>query len=212
MPFGYLGTTPNQQLKNSGVFSVEEALQVQKDGSWGGSLELIEEQTFSSTVAVVDFTTIKESKYDVHYMTLSNMKSAGDNQESCNIQLYESGTLETAGVYQIGANNISTISGLENYERRTTSADKINLNFGAGNTGGEQEEGYLYFYNLGNSSKYSYVTGQFVGLNNDGKIWISIGGAMLPQASVVDGIRVLKNTGDYAGFNIKLYGIKQWVT
>ena len=39
MPFGYLGTTPNQQLNNSGVFSVEEALQVQKDGEWGGSLQ-----------------------------------------------------------------------------------------------------------------------------------------------------------------------------
>ena len=205
----YLGTQPNDVKKNTGLYTPSEILQLTKDGSWGGSLELIEEQTFSSTVAVVDFTTIKESKYDVHYMTLSNMKSAGDNQECCNIQLYESGTLETAGVYQIGANNISTITGLENYERRTTSADKINLNFGAGNTGGEQEEGYLYFYNLGNSSKYSYVTGQFVGLNNDGKIWISIGGAMLPQASVVDGIRVLKNTGDYAGFNIKLYGVKQ---
>ena len=46
MPFGYLGTTPNQQLNNSGVFSVSEALQVQKDGEWGGSLELIQSQTF----------------------------------------------------------------------------------------------------------------------------------------------------------------------
>ena len=61
MPFGYLGTTPNQQLKNSGVFSVSEALQVQKDGEWGGSLELIEEQTVSS-VTDVDFTSIKQNR------------------------------------------------------------------------------------------------------------------------------------------------------
>ena len=38
MPFGYLGTTPNQQLNNSGVFSVSEALQVQKDGEWAYDL------------------------------------------------------------------------------------------------------------------------------------------------------------------------------
>jgi hypothetical protein len=29
---------------------------------------------------------------------------------------------------------------------------------------------------------------------------------------VVDGIRVMKNTGDYSGFKVKLYGVKQiWV-
>jgi hypothetical protein len=61
MPFGYLGTTPNQQLKNSGVFSVEEALQVQKDGEWGGSLELI------NTVFLILL--VQENKYDVLQFT-----------------------------------------------------------------------------------------------------------------------------------------------
>ena len=209
MPYGYLGTAPNQIKSNSGVFSVSDINELEAKGHYGGSLELIQEQTFSSTVAVVDFTDIKESEYDVHYMTLSNMKSAADNQESCNIQLFESGTLETAGVYQIGANNVSAISGLENYNRKSTSADKINLNFGAGNDTGEQEEGYFYFYNLGNSSKYSYLTGQFVGLNNDGKIWTSIGGAILPQASVVDGIQIYNSATTSTGGTAKLFGVKQ---
>lgn len=205
----YIGTQPNDVKKNIGLYTPSEILQLTKDGSWGGSLELIEEQTFSGTVSAVDFTSIKESKYDVHYMTLSNMKTAGDNQEPCTIQLYESGVLETASVYQFGVQNNSTISGLENYERKSTGASAINFNFGAGNATGEQDDGYLYFYNLGNSSKYSFMTGQFVGLSNDAKIYTSFGGAVLPQASVVDGIRVKKNTGDYAGFNIKLFGVKQ---
>ena len=209
MPFGYLGQTPNQQVKNSGVFSVGDAKALTDVGQLGGSLELIQEQTFSGTVSVVDFTAIKESKYDVHYMTLSNMKTAGDNQEICNIQLYESGVLETASVYQFAAQNNSTISGLENYERKSTGASAINFNFGAGNATGEQDDGYFYFYNLGDSTKYSFVTGQFLGLSNAAKIYTSYGGAVLPQASVVDGIRVKKLTGDYAGFNIKLYGVKQ---
>ena len=61
MPFGYLGTTPNQKLNNSGVFSVEEALQVQKDGEWGGSLQLIEEKSISGVSSAI-FTDIKEVK------------------------------------------------------------------------------------------------------------------------------------------------------
>ena len=210
MPFGYIGQNQTkQQVKNSGVLSSFDISLLEKQGHAGGSLDLIEEQTYSSTVAVVDFTSIKESEYDVHYMTLSNMKTASDNHEPCNFQFYEGGTLETASVYQIAGLNNSTISGLGNYERKSTGDSKINLNFGAGNTGGEQENGYVYFYNLGNSSKYSFMTGQFLGLNNDGKIYTSFGGGVLPQASVVDGIRVKKNSGDYAGFNIKLYGVKQ---
>jgi len=37
MPYGYLGTTPNQQLNNSGVFSVEEALALKNVGELGGA-------------------------------------------------------------------------------------------------------------------------------------------------------------------------------
>ena len=49
MPYGYLGQTPNQQFKNSGVFSVGDAKALTDVGQLGGSLELIQEQTFSST-------------------------------------------------------------------------------------------------------------------------------------------------------------------
>jgi len=209
MPYGYLGTAPNQIKSNSGLFSVSDINELETKGHFGGSLELIQEQTFSSTVAVVDFTAIKESKYDVHYMTLSNIKSAGDNQEPCNFQFYEGGTLETASVYEFAVQNNSTISSLESHERRSDGASAINFNFGVGNATNEQENGYVYFYNLGNSSKYSFMTGQFMGLSNASKIYSSFGGAVLPQASVVDGIRVKKNAGNYAGFNIKLYGVKQ---
>ena len=61
MPYGYLGTTPNQQLKNSGVFSVEEALALKNLGELGGSMELIQSQTASS--AVVNFTNLGAVSY-----------------------------------------------------------------------------------------------------------------------------------------------------
>ena len=211
--FGYIPEAPEQSFgNNKGIFTPKDIYDLTRADKYTnyGQLELIETKTFSGTVSAVDFTDIKETEYNVHFMTLSDMKTAGDNQEPCNIQLYESGVLETASVYQIGVQNNSTISGLENYERRSTSASTINFNFGAGNDTGEQDDGYFYFYNLGDSSKYSFVTGQFVGLSNASKIYTSFGSAVLPQASQVDGIRVKKNTGDYAGFNISLYGIKEY--
>ena len=58
MPYGYLGTQPNQTVKNTGVLSVTEAAELQSQGKLGGSLELIEEQTYSSAVSFVDFTSI----------------------------------------------------------------------------------------------------------------------------------------------------------
>ena len=74
MPFGYLGTTPNQQLKNSGVFSVEEVLAVENNGEWGGSLKLIQSQSVSGATTC-NFTSIQQEKYDVHLLQLDDMES-----------------------------------------------------------------------------------------------------------------------------------------
>ena len=49
----YIGTQPNDVKKNTGLYTPSEILQLTKDGSWGGSLELIAEQTHSSDVAIV---------------------------------------------------------------------------------------------------------------------------------------------------------------
>ena len=63
----YIGTQPNNVKKNIGLYNPSEILQLTKDGSWGGSLELIQSQTVSG-VTQVDFTSIKENIYDVHLM------------------------------------------------------------------------------------------------------------------------------------------------
>jgi len=51
----YLGTQPNDVKKNTGLYTPSEILQLTKEGSWGGSLELIEEQTVSGNPNNVDF-------------------------------------------------------------------------------------------------------------------------------------------------------------
>jgi len=206
MPFGYLGTTPNQQLKNSGVFSVEEALQVQKDGEWGGSLQLIEEQTVSN-VSAVDFTSIQEAQYNVHFMTVTNFQPASDNHYIA-YRLYESGTLETAAVYQ-QARQYGITSGTFG-ESRSTGIDEVTVSHATGTDDEETNNCYIYFYNLGDSTKYSFSTSHSSGVQAGGSANFEFAGAVLPQTSTVDGIRILTDQGsNIEHATIKLFGVKQ---
>ena len=199
----YLGTQPNDVKKNTGLYTPSEILQLTKDGSWGGSLELIEEQTFSATTTI-DFTSIKGNKYDVIVAQLNDVQTNGGN-DNIDMRFYESGVLETASVYQYALQYgyPSTFG-----ETKSTGANRMVI---APNQNSENTNGYIYFYNLNNSSKYSFYTVQTTNLSG-GNFFFYFGGGVLPQASVVDGIRFFSDTYNLEG-SIKLYGVKQiWVT
>ena len=205
MPYGYLGQNqPNQTVSNSGVFSITDVAELQSQGKLGGSLEIIEEQTFTG-LSVVDFNAIKESKYDVHYLTLENIQHTSANKLTY-LQFFESGVLETASVYQY-AEQYGKSDGTFG-ELKNTADSRIYLTFNDnGTVAGDLESGYVYLYNLGNSSKYSFLTYQAPFMDN-GVFCMSFGGGVSPQASVVDGIRVNFDTASTDG-TIKLYGVKQ---
>ena len=81
MSFGYIGdtsTSVKQQVKNKGILTTQESFDLERQGFLGGSLEFIQSQSFSSTVTAIDFTSIKEDVYDVHFLTCSNFKTASD--------------------------------------------------------------------------------------------------------------------------------------
>jgi hypothetical protein len=194
----YLGTQPNDVKKNTGLYTPSEILQFTKEGSWGGSLELITEQTFT-TSSTVENTSIQENKYDVHLLYIN---AEGSTASNSGIQFYESGTLETASVYQY-AHQYGT-SGGSFGEGKSTGVDRIyTVNYGATHKTGL----YIYLYNLGNSSKYSFLT--YHGNQSfASSTTMFFGGGVLPQASTVDGFRVYLNTGTITG-EYKLYGVKQ---
>ena len=204
MPYGYLGTQPNQTVKNTGVLSVTDVAELQSQGKLGGSLELIQEQSHSSDVAIVDFTSIKENVYDVHLLQFNSLSTDGTSS-NIRLQFYESGVLETASVYQF-ARQIGETSGSFSENRSTAAAEIEISNYkGSIRTG----SGYIYLYNLGNSSKYSFCTFQTFGGHSTDQIFF--GGGVLPQASAVNGIRILGGAGtvDMTDFTFKLYGVKQ---
>ena len=198
MSFGYIGdtsTSVKQQVKNKGILTTQESFDLERQGFLGGSLELIQEQTVSR-VTDVDFTSIKQNRYDVHFATWHFEKAVG----RMDIRLYESGVLETGNVYQFARQTGQT--GGTFSESKDTAFGGIPIDVGMTN---KQSQGYIYFYNLGNSAKYSFATLQSF-IEDYG---FTFGGGVLPQASVVDGIRFRNvDTANITG-TLKLYGVKQ---
>jgi hypothetical protein len=207
MSYGYVGDTSTsikQQVKNAGVLSVSDVLDLESKGQLGGSLELIEEQTYSTGVNNIDFLNIKETKYDVHLMQIQNLTTAIESGTHF-IRFFESGVLESASVYQYGV-QYGDIAG--NFgELKSTGNTGIQIT--STGSGINNQVAYIYLYNLGNSSKYSFCTFHLFNVRS-GNDEFQFGGGVLPQASVVDGIRyAYTGASTISDFTIKLYGVKQ---
>jgi len=205
MPYGYLGQNqPNQTVSNSGVFSITDVAELQSQGKLGGSLELIEEQTVSN-VTYLDFTNIQQNKYDVHYLTVENYQNS-TNADDCIIQLFESGVIETASVYLYGYQEASSSNRFDEY--RSTGDNKLFSLTSSGNSASRSGNGYMYLYNAGNSSKYTFVTNHTFGKSPSTDFVGYFGGGVYPTAEETTQIRVYVGAGTMTG-TISLYGIAE---
>ena len=205
MPYGYVTKQPNQIVNNSGVFSTDDVLTLIDNGTLGGSLELIAESTFTAEVNI-DFTSIQQNIYDVHYYTISNGSNTGVT-ESFGLRFYESGVLESSLVYQVAYQNGNASGTFD--ETRITANDRLYASTAVLGSGtGDGIQAYGYIYNAGNSSKYTFLTMHSVGVDNT-VTEFRFGGGVLPQASEVDGFRFFNASGNNMGGTIKLYGVKQ---
>ncbi|OUW68803.1 MAG: hypothetical protein CBD62_00890 [Candidatus Pelagibacter sp. TMED202] len=206
MPFGYIGQNQTKQkVKNSGVLSSFDVSLLEKQGHAGGSLELISSETVTSMTSAVDFTEVFTDNYDVYYLEIKKMQSSV-NAYSIGIQFYESGTLETASVYQYAMQGART-SPLY-FESKSTSEAWITVGGDTDNDSGNSNNGYVYIYNPTNSSKYTFTT-QHSTAQYDTTFNMRFGAGVLPQASTVNGFRLrLATTGNFTG-EFLLYGVKQ---
>ena len=169
-----------------------------------GKLELIETQTYSGAVANIDFTSIQESTYNVHFLTVNNLGVTASGGSQGLIQFYESGVLETANVYQRAWQYGNATGGFG--EAKSTGDDTIFSFYQS--TGDVTSNFYLYIYNAGDSSKYTFVTGQ-MSKYDVATPQMQFGSGVLPQTSVVDGIRIKDSSGaNWTSFDISLYGIR----
>lgn len=202
----YLGTQPNEVKKNTGLYTPSEILQLTKDGSWGGSLELIEEQSITSSTATMEFTNIQEAKYDVHLLQIDSFYATAQRNLLVRLSNDSGSSYISTGyqyAYQYGQANGSF------GEDRSTNYNAMSLVTYGGDTIQESQNTYIYFYNLGNSSRLSFSTFQNTGVQT-GVYGMLFGGSVLPTAETHNAIQLLPTLStNIANLQAKLYGVKQ---
>ncbi len=209
--YGYSGVDiPDQTFRsNSGKFDPSEINELVQEDKWTqyGQLELIQTQTvddsdFSESIFYVDFTNLGD--YDIHFLAYSDFQTQGYGYPSVRFS-NNGGSSFISASYQYAYWNTaeSTVN-----EGRSTSADTIRL----GASQYQNMNGYVYLYNLLDSSKYSFTTNQSsnVGGNNVSKD-VSFGSGVYPTAEVHNAIRLrLNNANKIGALKVSLYGIKEY--
>ena len=201
----YLGTQPNNQKKNIGLYSPSEILQLTKDGSWGGSLELIEEKNLTGTTpTAIDFTNLKENVYDVHFLQFINLQITG-SADTIRARVSNDGgsSFESTSQYDSAIQTMTTAGSFGESRRTNFDAfDRIGQN-----AVNQSYNGYIYIYNAGNSSKFTHLT-HHVTNQNDG---FRFGGQVYHVAETVNALRLFLTTQNFkdVGSVLKLYGVKQ---
>ena len=203
MPFGYTGQNqPNQTVSNSGVFSITDVAELQSQGKLGGSLELIDTQIPNGSSTTIEFTNLQESKYDVHLFRWSNIEwTGGADTVRVRVSNDNGSTYESGSVYDTAYQSCGTSGSFSEVTRLNyDSLDRIMQNLQ--NT---PYSGYMYMYNAGNSSKYTFFTLQAYFANA-----FRFGGGVYKTAETINALKFYNGVYNLLnqGF-IKLYGVKQ---
>jgi hypothetical protein len=199
----YLGTQPNDVKKNTGLYTPSEILKLTKDGSWGGSLELIEEQTFTNSSA--DFVSIQENKYDVLKFEFVDLTVGIDEDLYFRVS-NDNGSSFIAGTnYQYASQRGYADATFT--EKRATGQSKVYV---AGKVdANDLMSGYMYLYNAGNINKYTFGSFHTTYFGTTSYA-MQFGGLVYANAEIINGVRFGFSTSlNSLTGTIKLYGVKQ---
>ena len=196
---------------NKGVLSPNQIIELDNEDKFTkyGQLELIETVTLGSDTANIIFDEIQADKYNVHFLTYNNciMDSSGNRIK---LRFFESGVEETASVYQYGLQGCASSGSFT--EAKSTGADHIHLGANTQVSGEWADNGYIYIYNAGDSTKYTFTTQHLITMYSvGGHVRSFFGGGALPQNSNVDQIKLYASNGNIElGMSASLYGIKEY--
>jgi len=209
MPYGYLGTAPNQIKNNSGVFSVSDINELEAKGHFGGSLELIEEQNVSGTPTTINFTTLQEHIYDVHLMVYSNMHGQSGTPQDMGVRVSNDG----GSSFEASNYDFANLDGRTNgtfSEVFDEDSNRFMIAPDLDNETNASLNGYIYFYNLGNSSKFSSVTDMnFIYQSAVGGRF-RYGGSVYKVAETINALALITSVGGgFSAGNVKLFGMKE---
>ena len=209
--FGYIPESPEQSFgNNKGIFTPKDIYDLTRADKYTnyGQLELIETQTVTSTVSTVEFTDIKSSIYNVHLWTYNNAQVTDLNMLAVRFGADSSSYLTSS--YQQGSQY-----GMTSGSFGVLGATSLNYlwdMFGYnGNTGNETQNGYAYFYNLGDNTKYNFATSHSIGFQSSNIPITIFGNGVQTTAQSNNAIEISsKASGSILQGDFSLYGIKEY--
>ena len=210
MSYGYLGDTSTkikQATKNDGIITPSDVLDLQSKGHLGGSLELIESQTLSGVTAC-NFTALQGAKYDVHVIRVVNfsMDSSSSN-EKFNLRFSNDGGSSYESANYSYALTYGETDGTFGEIRSTSDGAYENFSFSASTS--SSCNAYLYFHNLHDSTRHSFVTSHSANFSSSSVQSFIFGGGSYFVAETIDGISIYGEAGSAFSGTAKLYGVKK---
>jgi len=209
--YGYVGPEVIQAFgANKGIFDMSEINSLVQENKWTtGILQLIETQT-GSGVSSIDFTSIKENIYDVHFLTISDFQPATDNT-SMIIRFSDDGgsTFEIAN-YQWAYQQIYADATTTTTDYKSTVSTYIEINRENGNFAStEKGNAYVYLYHLGSNLKKSFTTSHSTQTSKFGSEYVTQwGSGIYGVKSTINAISLLASTGNMSASSVSLYGIR----
>ena len=202
--FGQVGLPTNISDQDSnGVFGVDELAHGQEnrylEGRKGRFLILN-----TGNVGAVSDVTIQRGfeQSDIIEIEFIDMSPTVDNQD-VQVQFFEAGVLETASVYDRATNRMDSSN--TNTFSISSSASSLLIASGVGNATYESMSGLLTIFGHQSSTGATQFFYKSVYLNASGNVESVFGGGELPQASVVDGVKIFYSSGLDTG-QVKMFG------
>ena len=203
--YGYIPEVAQSFGDNTGVFDPADINNLVKDDKWTqyGQLELIETKIASADSQII-FDDIKQDIYNVHFLTVTNF-SPSVNQRTLAVRFFENGVEEAGSVYQFAQQYIGSNGAAA--EQKSTGTTSLRTTNSVGDAVNRVGNGYSYFYNLGDSTKYSFQTYMNDVIDQTNVFYGIFGSGVLKQASVVDQIKLFVSSGTF-DCTLSLYGIR----
>ena len=207
--YGYIPEAPEQSFgNNKGIFTPKDIYDLTRADKYTnyGQLELIQTQEITSSTPYLDFINLANTNYNVHFLTLNNVGGTANNFSLAIRFSTDNGSSFVSTGYQYAQLLLDTNgSGFESKSTNDVGIFPI-ANLTLNQTGG----GYVYLYNLLDSSKYSFTTNQSMyDTGGSGGIFRSwFGSGVLPTATTHNAFRLIFNSGNIANLQASLYGIR----
>lgn len=210
MSFGYVGATPSQVKFNTGVYSLTDYNSQRKTNNFGGVYEHIQTIEVTSAQAYIEFTDIKEDKYDVHRLICDEASMTASNRINCRFSTNGGSSYITSGYTRVVTyrNHLNNDAG----DYSNNSEDAIWYSVGTDNSSDTATTGaYINFYNLGNFAEKG-ATFEHAGHNtNNSSNYMVYGAYQYEETPAVNALRFFAYTGNLDKGKFRLYGLKRGV-